>query len=108
MRHLAALLLLSLICLPAFSKKPKDEILLSFAGPIKRITKKEIVIESTPDNEMTFVRTRKTTFRSGGKAIDGSALPAGIVVTVQAFEKMNAEVEAVSVTVSVPDQLPDK
>jgi hypothetical protein len=109
MRHLALLFaLLAVVCAPALAKKPKDEVLVSFAGAVKRVTKKEIVIEPAPDNEMTFVRTKRTTFRSGGRTIDGASLPQGIVVTVQAFEKMNTEIEAVTVTVAVPDQSPNK
>lgn len=109
MRHLAVLCaILSIASTPVSAKKPKDEVLVNFAGAVKRITKKEIVIEPAPDNEMTFVRTKRTTFRSGGRLVDGASLPKGIVVTVQAFEKMNTEIEAVTVTVAVPDQSPSK
>ena len=58
---------------------------------------------------MTFVRTKRTSFLSGGQA--RSTAPrclAGSVVTVQGFEKLNREIEAVTVTVAVPDQSPNK
>jgi hypothetical protein len=110
MRHAATLLLLCcfLTSVITGAKKPKDEVLVNFAGSLKRITKKEIVIQTDADNEMTFVRTKRTSFQSGGRAVDGGALPQGIAVTIQAFEKLNREIEAVSVTVATPDQLPNK
>jgi hypothetical protein len=37
--------------------------------------------------------------------MDGSQLPAGIVVTVQAEQKLKGELEAVTVSVTAPDQL---
>lgn len=110
MRYLAAILaFLALVSSPApAAKKPKQEVLVDFSGALKRVTKKEIVIDTSSDNDMTFVRTKRTTFKSGGRAMDGSALPAGIIVTVQAFEKLNGDLEAVSVTVAVADQVPNK
>lgn len=90
------------------ARKPKDAILVDFSGALKRVTKKAIVIETEPENEMTFIRTKQTAFKSGGRGVDGSSLPAGIAVTVQGFEKLNREIEAVSVTVNVPDQSPNK
>ena len=109
MRHLVVLFALVAVAggAPA-DKKPKDEVLVSFSGALKRITKKEIVIEANSDNDMTFVRTKRTTFMSGGRQMDGGSLPEGIVVTVQAFERLNRELEAVTVTVAVPDQSPIK
>ncbi len=109
MRHAAALLLLVSLTGALFAeKKGKEQVLVNFSGVLKRVTKHAIVIEPEPDNEMTFVRTKRTSFVSGGKAVDGSALPQGIVVNVQGFEKLNREIEAVAVTVALPDQLPSK
>jgi hypothetical protein len=107
---LAVLLLIGALgcALPAAAKKPKDAILVNFSGALKRVTKKQIVIEPEPENEMTFIRTGRTTFRSGGRNLEGASLPAGIIVTVQGFEKLNREIEAVTVTVAVPDQSPNK
>jgi hypothetical protein len=109
MRHFAALFaLLALLSVPLAAKKPKDEVLVTFSGALKRVTKKDVVIEPDTDNEMTFVRTKQTRFLSGGRQVNGASLPAGIAVTVQAFEKMNQDLEAVTVTVAVPDQSPIK
>lgn len=109
MRQLAACLVILGLAIPVFgADKAKDRVLVDFAGAVKRITKKEIVIETTPDNQMTFVRTKRTAFMSGGRQMDGASLPSGITVSVQAFEKLNRELEAVSVTVALPDQSPNK
>jgi hypothetical protein len=110
MRFVAALLLVSspIFTLQAEAKKPKDAILVNFSGALKRVTKKQIVIEPESGNEMTFIRTGRTTFISGGREVNGAGLPAGIVVTVQGFEKLNREIEAVTVTVAVPDQSPSR
>jgi len=109
MRVLAALVMLALIPFAALAdKKSKDQVLVTFAGSVKRITKKEILIETDGDNQMTFVRTKRTVFQSGGRAIDGAGVPQGITVNVQAFERLNRELEAVTVTVAIPDQVPNK
>jgi hypothetical protein len=110
MRHLAALIALSaLIVIPLTAQNANKEVLVNFAGSLKRVTKKEVVIQSDSDNEMTFIRTKKTTFLSGGRPMDGAGLPSGITVNVEAFERLNRELEAVTVTVAVPaDQSPNK
>ncbi len=86
----------------------KEQVLVNFSGVLKQVTKKQIVIEPEPDNQMTFIRTKRTTFLSAGKPVDSTAIPQGVVVNVQAFEKLNREIEAVSVTMALPDQSPNK
>jgi hypothetical protein len=105
MRSVAAIIaLLSLIAIPVPAKDARKEVLVSFAGSLKRVTKKEVVILTDTTNEMTFVRTKRTRFLSGGRTMDGAALPEGITVNVEAFERLNQELEAVNVTVAVPDR----
>lgn len=109
MRQIAACLIVLALAMFAYSAKPsKDQVLVSFSGTLKRVTRKSIVITTDSDNEMSFIRTGRTTFTSAGRVQDGSGLPSGIVVTIQAFEKLNRELEAVSVTVATPDQSPNK
>jgi hypothetical protein len=110
MRHLAVLFaLVAILAVPApAAKEAKHPVLVSFSGALKRVTKKEVVIEPNADNELTFIRTKKTSFISSGRKLSGEALPEGIAVTVQAFEKLNEELEAVTVTVVIPDQSPIK
>jgi hypothetical protein len=67
---------------------------------MKSINKKQIVIEPEPDNQMTFVRSRRTRFMKGGKQVDDAAVAPGSVITIQSFEKLNRELEAVIVTVT--------
>ncbi len=107
MRFFAAAILLAAIALPSPGQKP-SEVLVNFSGALKRVTKRIVVIEPDPDNQMTFIRTKRTRFISGGKPVDGASLPAGIVVNVQAFEKLNRELEAVTVTAATTDQSPNK
>ncbi|MBS1872859.1 MAG: hypothetical protein JSU00_06570 [Acidobacteria bacterium] len=111
MRYFAAsIALLALLALPLAAeaeKEKKDQALVNFAGALKRVTKKEVIIETEANNEMTFVRTKRTRFVSGGRTMDGASLPSGITVSVEGFEKLNREIEAVTVTVAVPDHSPN-
>jgi hypothetical protein len=110
MRQFATLIALSaLLVIPLTAQSAKKEVLVNFAGSLKRVTRKEVVIQSDSDNEMTFIRTKKTTFLSGGRPMDGAGLPFGITVNVEAFERLNRELEAVTVSVAVPaDHSPNK
>ena len=110
MRHIAAWIAgVVLIAFPmAGTTEKKKEVLVNFAGALKRVTKKEVVIETGDNNEMTFVRTKRTSFLSGGRPMEGLSLPAGITVNVEGFERLNRELEAVTVTVAVPDHSPNK
>ena len=109
MRTVALLLALALLPLAAVGADKKDEVLVTFSGLLKSINKKQIVIEPEPDNQMTFVRSRRTRFMKGGSQVDDSAFQPGSVVSIQAFEKLNRELEAVVVTVTdAAPQSPNK
>ena len=110
MRRTAGLLIfLSLVAVsPLAAGTDKKEALADFAGAIQRVTKKEIVIQTDAGNEMIFIRTKRTRFTSAGRPLDGGGLPQGITVNVQAFERLNRDLEAVAVTVAFPDQSPNK
>ena len=85
----------------------KDDILINFAGALKTVTKKEIVIEPEEGNDIRFVRSKRTRFLAkDGKARDELDFRIGDPILVEAFQKLNRELEAVNVhqTVSVePD-----
>ncbi len=84
-----------------YAQKP-DEILINFAGALKTITKKEIVIEPEEGNDIQFVRSKRTRFLDkSGKERDELEFRPGDPVTVEAFQKLNGELEAVNVRASV-------
>lgn len=90
-----------LLTFAALAQK-KDEVLLSFSGVLKGISKRELVIEPEPDNQMTFVRSKRTRFLRGGKEIKDDAVKPGTAVTIQSFTRLNGELEAVTVTLNEP------
>jgi hypothetical protein len=93
------LLPIALIALAAvISAQKPDEVLVNFAGALKTITKKEIVIEPEEGNDVRFVRSKRTRFLDkNGKPRDELEFRPGDPVTVEAFEKLNRELEAVNV-----------
>jgi hypothetical protein len=98
----AAILLLAVtLALPrAPGAGQANEILVTFSGLLKYVTSKQIVIEPEPDNEMTFVRTKRTRFLLKGHETDGARIPKGSVVSIDATQKLNGDLEAVTVTVT--------
>jgi hypothetical protein len=76
----------------------KDDILISFAGALKTVSKKEIVIEPEEGNDIRLIRSKRTRFLGkDGKARDELEFKIGDPVTVEAFQKLNRELEAVNV-----------
>ncbi len=111
MIHRARVVLLltisAVVCL-AFAQK-SEEVLVNFSGALKILSKNEIVIEPEPDNQMTFVRTKKTKFMSSGKQVDESKISRGTTVRIDAVQKLNGDLDAVTVTVVLaPDQSPSR
>ncbi len=98
--RIPALLLAVVLLAPVASGQKKDEVLVSFSGLLKSIDKKKIVIEPEPENQMTFIRSKRTRFIKGNRQIDAESVAPGSVVSIQAFEKLNRELEAVTVTVT--------
>ncbi len=86
----------------------EPQVLLNFTGTLVRATKNKVVIQPDNDNEMSFVRTKKTKFESGGKEVDSSKIEHGTPVRVEAYQKLNGELEATSVSVVAVDQSPNK
>jgi hypothetical protein len=84
-----------------------QEILLNFSGLLKYVDRREIVIEPDPENQMTFVRSKRTQFVIDGKKVKPDKIPAGTAVTVECFQRLNGEMEAVTVT-AVADHSPSK
>jgi hypothetical protein len=99
MRILALLVAVALLA-PVAPGQKKDEVLVTFSGLLKSIDKKKIVIEPEPENQMTFIRSKRTRFLKGDRQIDAASITSGSVVSIQAFEKLNRELEAVTVTVT--------
>jgi hypothetical protein len=76
----------------------KNEILANFAGTLKRITSRELIIEPEEGNEIMFLRTRRTRFLDkNGKAVSELDFKVGDAVAVEASQKLNTELEAVNV-----------
>jgi hypothetical protein len=91
-----------IMLLPVVSAQKKDDILINFAGALKTITKKEVVIEPEEGNEMHFVRSKRTRFlEKNGKDRDELEFHSGDPVIIEAFQKLNGELEAVNVRASV-------
>jgi hypothetical protein len=99
MRILALLAAVALLA-PAASSQQKDKLLVTFSGVLKSIDKKKIVIEPEPENQMTFLRSKRTRFLKGDRPVDAASIPSGSVVSIQAFEKLTRDLEAVVVTVT--------
>lgn len=98
------LLLPVLLAVPSLNAtaQKKEEVLLSFSGTLKLISRTALIVEPEPDNQMSFLRTKKTRFLRSGKAIDADAIKTGAAVTVQCFPRLNGELEAVTVTMNDP------
>ena len=100
MRSLILLLTLGLALSPVLAAQKQQEILLTFSGLLKLVTNKQIMIEPEADNDMTFVRSKRTRFVRDGHQIKGSSIPKGSAVSIDAVQKLNGELEAVTVTVN--------
>ncbi len=101
-------LILCAVLLSSFSllqAQGKDDILVNFAGILKSVTNKAIVIEPEDGNDMRFIRTRRTRFLNAkDKAVSELDFRPGDAVAVEAFQKLNTELEAVNVRHSLkPD-----
>ena len=69
----------------------------SFKGKLRAVDKKEIVIQSEEDQTVTFHRSKKTKFLSGGKEIKPEDIPLESVVTVDASKDSVGDLVAVDV-----------
>ena len=98
MIHLARIFLVAAVVFPASAQR-SNEIVLTFTGVLKTITDRDITIEPDPDNQMTFLRTRRTKLVQSGKEAPASEFKAGTPVTIDAITKLNGDLEAITVSV---------
>jgi hypothetical protein len=79
-------------------------IVVTFHGTLKKITKKEILIESGQDNHelLTFRRNKATKFLDNDAEIKPGAIDLESEVTVNASEDVDLHLMAVSLSVGVP------
>ena len=98
------LLLTILTAVALHSPRRVSEVLVSFSGAVEDLSKNEITIEPEPDNQMTFVRTKKTTIhvRPEKKWTNRRFRAAALTVRIDAMQKLNGELEAVTVTECLP------
>lgn len=76
-------------------------VVVTFQGKLKKLTKKEIIIESTEENHelLTFRRNKATKFLDKDAEIKPGAIDFETVVTVDASEDTDLKLMAVSVSV---------
>lgn len=81
-------------------------IIVTFHGTLKKITKKEILLESGQDNHelLTFRRNKATKFLDNDAEIKPGAIDLESEVTVNASEDVDLQLMAVSLSVGVPQK----
>jgi hypothetical protein len=79
-------------------------VIVTFQGKLKKLSKKEIIIESTEENHelLTFRRNKATKFLDKDAEIKPGAIDFESLVTVDASEDVDLKLMAVSVSVGVP------
>ena len=103
MRLALATLLLCAVAAPAAQKLKSDELLVSFAGTLKTINRKELIIEPEEGNDIRFLRSKRTRFLDkSGKEVGELSFHVGDPVTVEAVQKLNTELEAINVHPALP------
>ncbi len=75
---------------------------VTFHGKLKQITKKEVVIISSEDQEIVLRRTHKTKFLKGNKEIKPSEIREGTAVTLDVSKDADMKPVAVNVFVDQP------
>ena len=91
----------------ATGAQKQEDILVSFAGTLKTINSKEIIVEPEEGNDIRFLRTRRTKFLdAGGKSVGDLEFKIGDPVTIEAYQKLNTELEAVRVRHTVKPETP--
>jgi hypothetical protein len=90
---------------PSASPDFKD-VVATFAGVLKNVTKKEITIDLDESHEiMTFRRTKETKFTSDGVEVKASGIDLESHVTVDAKQDPDSKLRAVAVKAG-PDARP--
>ena len=80
-------------------QQEERDLVFSFRGILRSLDKKEIVIEPSPDNQISFVRTKKTRFFRNKKEVPASQIHTGDHVVVDATQQLNGDLDVVRVTV---------
>ncbi len=107
MRLALVALLLCAVVAPAAQKLKENEVLVSFAGTLKTITHKELIIEPEEGNDIRFLRSKRTRFLDkSGKQTGELNFRIGDPVSIEAVQKLNTELEAVNVRHSLPPVAP--
>ena len=81
-------------------------IVVTFHGTLKKITKKEILVESGEDNHelLTFRRNKATKFLDNGAEVKPTAIDLESAVSVDAAEDVDLKLMAISVNASPPQK----
>ena len=74
-----------------------EEVLIRFPGILKSIDKKQILIETGSEQDLTFRRTKRTRFFDGEKEAKESAAPVGEGVVIEGRRQMNGDLDAIHV-----------
>ena len=76
---------------------------VTFRGALKKLTKKEIIVELVDSHElMTFRRNKATKFLDNDAEIKPGAIDFESVVSVDASEDVDLKLMAISVSVRTP------
>ena len=71
----------------------------TFHGTVKQLTKKELVITNSEDQDVVIRVSRKTRYLKEGKEIKPAAIEQGTLVSVDASEDIDAKPTAAIITV---------
>jgi len=85
-------------------------VVVTFHGQLKKLAKKEIIIESSEDNHelLTFRRNKATKFLENDAEIKPALIDLEAVVTVEASEDVDLKLMAVNVIVGAPHKVEAK
>ncbi|HZS50211.1 MAG TPA: hypothetical protein VFA54_05080 [Bryobacterales bacterium] len=79
-----------------------------FSGTLRKLDKKEILLEVEPDRVLNLRRTGKTKFLKGSAAVQPSAFKNGDHISVEATREVDGSLTAVAVFLSPPPAEPGK
>lgn len=79
-----------------------------FSGVLRKLDKKEILLEVEPDRVLNLRRTGKTKFLKGSAAVQPSAFKNGDHISVEATREVDGSLTAVAVFLSPPPAEPGK
>ena len=74
----------------------------SFTGSVQNFDKKKLTLQSTDQNTLQFVCSRKTQYYDGEKKIKSSDIKPGDQVTVETKRFADGEMEAINVRIEHP------